>query len=168
MNQPRINKHECGPRTRTWKPARRGALLSESGHAFVELALMMPIFTIIIIGAAEFARLGYALNEVSNAARAGVQYGAQNHLTARDSNGMQQAATNDGHNVKSLKSTASTFCVCSNGTAITCANAATSCSARIFEYVQVNTSVNVDPIFHCPGLPTTYALHGQATMRVEQ
>jgi hypothetical protein len=60
------------------------------------------------------------------------------------------------------------FCVCSNGTTITCANAATACSARIIQYVQVNASVSMDPLFHLRGLPTTYTLHAQAIMSAEQ
>jgi Flp pilus assembly protein TadG len=168
MHRVMIESEKSGTRGIRKQILRRSLLPNESGHAFVELALMLPLFSIIIIGAAEFARLTYALNEVSNAAHAGVQFGAQNHINAHNTNGMQQAATNDGQNVKALKATASNFCACSNGTTITCANAATACSARIIQYVQVNTSVSMDPLFHLPGLPTTYTLHGQAIMRAEQ
>ena len=49
----------------------------------------------VLIGAAEFARAAYAYIEVSNAARAAVQYGAQNDATALDTAGMLTAAKND-------------------------------------------------------------------------
>ena len=164
-----INKLEKDGARAICKHTLLGSLLrKESGHAFVELALMLPLFSMIIIGAAEFSQLTYAFNEVSNAAHAGVQFGAQNHVTARDTSAMQLAATNDGLNVTNLKATATNFCVCSNGAAITCANAATACSARTILYVQVNTSVLMDPLFYLPGLPKTYTLHAQATMRAEQ
>lgn len=138
------------------------------GHAFVELALLMPVFTLLIVGSAEFARLAFAGIEVADAARAGAEYGAQNHGTAQNTSGMQSAATNDSPNVTNITATASTFCTCSDGTSITCANAAANCSARIIEYVQVNTSAVVNPTFHIPGLPSTYTLKGEAAMRVEQ
>jgi Flp pilus assembly protein TadG len=143
---------------------------NDCGGAFVELALIMPMFTVLLAGAADFARLAYAGIEVSNAAHAGVQYGAQNRITALDIAGMKTAATNDGPDVTSLRATASNSCVCTNGTSITCANAATACvsPARTLQYVQVNTSAAVSPLFHYPGLPTTFNLQGQATMRVEQ
>jgi Flp pilus assembly protein TadG len=141
---------------------------SNRGGALIELALIMPVFTLVILGSAEFARLAYAGIEVTNAARAGVQYGAQNHGTAQNTATMQSAATNDSPNVTDLTATASTFCTCSNGTAVTCANAATNCTARIIEYVQVNTSASVNPAFHVPGLPSTYTLKGEAVMRVQQ
>jgi len=131
----------------------------------------MPIFVLLLLGAAEFARLAYASIEVSNAARAGIQYGAQGRRTATDISGMVQAATNDGSDITSLLATASNFCVCSDGTSIpSCADVAADCiaPARIREYVQVNTSAVVDPLIHYPGLPKTFTVQGQATMRVEQ
>jgi Flp pilus assembly protein TadG len=146
------------------------ALLDEIGASLVELALMMPIFTVLLLGAAEFARLAYAYIEISNAARAGAAYGAQSHATASNTANIELAATNDGANLSGLSATASTSCACSSGTSITCATAATACVSpyRIIESVQVNTSASVSPLIHCPGLPTTYTLQGQAAMRVEQ
>ncbi len=161
------NSHDCRDQ-RAGRSVRHTFIHNEGGQALVELALVMPIFVLLLIGAAEFARLAYASIEVSNAARAGIQYGAQNRITAMDISGMAQAAANDGSNITSLQATASNFCVCSNGTSITCANAAANCTARILEYVQVNTSAVVNPLFYCPGLPKTFTLQGQATMRVEQ
>lgn len=144
------------------------SLCRESGQALIELALVLPIFVLLLIGAVELARLAYASIEVSNAARAGIQYGAQNHNTAIDISGIKQAAINDGSNIATLQATAVNFCICSDGTSITCANASINCTARILDYVQVNTSAVVDPLFHCPGLPKTFTLVGRATMRVEQ
>ena len=50
----------------------------------MELALVVPVFIALLLGAAEFARLAYAGIEVSNAARAGVAYGSQSSTTAAD------------------------------------------------------------------------------------
>jgi Flp pilus assembly protein TadG len=143
---------------------------NDGGQAFVELAFVLPIFFILAIGAAELGRLAYASIEVSNAARAAVAYGAQNHSTASDNAGIQAAALQDGPNVTSLQAVATQVCTCSNGTVITCANAGTTCvsPARIIESVQVNTSAVVDTLIHLPALPNTFTLRGQATMRVEQ
>ncbi len=128
----------------------------------------MPIFTVILLGAAEISRVAYAGIEVTNAARAGVQYGAQTHATAADTNGIKLAATSDGANVGSLTANVTVFCTCSNGTSITCANSATTCTARTFQYVRVDTSVTLDPIIHAPALPKKYNLKGRAVMRVQQ
>lgn len=140
---------------------------AESGQALVELALVAPLLCMVLIGLAEFGRFAYFAIEVSNAAHAGVQYGAQNHVTASDTAGMQTAALNDGSNVSGLTAAPSHFCQCSDGTASTCL--ATDCTtSRIIEFVQVNTSATVSPMFSYPGISKSLTLTGQAIMRVEQ
>jgi Flp pilus assembly protein TadG len=152
----RVNRWVCTPKAH-----------AEGGSAILELALSLPILLALLVGIAEFGRFGFAAIEASNAAHAGVQYGAQNHATASDNAGMQQAAINDALNLPGLTAAASHFCICSNGSASTCL--ATDCvGARIVEYVQVNTAATVNPIFKYPGISKTLKLQGQAIMRVEQ
>ncbi len=167
MTKTNSHNHE---RCRLGMIGRHRAVRSESGQAFVELALSMTILILLLSGAAEFGRLAYAGIEVSNAARAGVAYGAQNHITASDNTGMQNAATNDGPNVSGLSATGSSFCTCSSNLSSHVSCVVTSCTggARLIEFVQVNTTATVDPLFYVPGLPKTYTLTGQAVMRVEQ
>ena len=153
------------PRRSIW-----GVLQRSDGDGMIELALMMPMFTLILAGAADFARIAYASIEVSNAARAGIQYGMQNLNTMSDLTGMKNAATNDAVDVSAMTATASDYCVCTDGTTVTCANAGTKCiaPARILHYVQVNTTAKLNTLFNYPGLPTTLTLNGQATTRVLQ
>jgi Flp pilus assembly protein TadG len=159
---------------RIWRCSRVAACLpatqKERGQSLVELALIFPVFMLLVVGAAEFGRLAYAAIEVSNAARAGASYGSQNHITASDFPNIELAATTDAFNISGVTATAANSCACSSGGTITCSTALTSCPSpdRIIEYVQVNTSGTVDPLFHYPGLPTTFTLTGQAIMRVEQ
>ena len=58
----------------------------EDGQSLVELALTVPILLLLLLGAAELARVAYAAIEVSNAAEAAVRYGAQNSTTADPEN----------------------------------------------------------------------------------
>lgn len=147
-----------------------GTLRDDLGQAFVELALVLPVFILLLVGAAELGRLAYADIEVANAARAGVAYGAQNHVTASDTTGIQTAATNDAPDIIGLTAVATQTCTCTDGTVVTCANSGTKCiaPARIIESVQVSTSAAVNTVFHFPGIPSSLTLNGQAIMRVEQ
>ena len=140
----------------------------ESGQALVELALAMTIYFLLIVGAVEFARLAYVGIEVSNAARAGAGYGAQSHITDTNTTTIKSIALADAPDLTTMTATASTLCKCTNGVAITCSNASTTCSARVVTYVQVNTSVTIQPVFHLPKLARSYTLTGQAIMRVVQ
>lgn len=150
--------------------AGRCRLCDRSGSALIELALIMPVFILILAGVADMARFTYASIEVSNAARAGAQYGIRNRGTAVDTPGMAHAAANDAGDMPSLKSTVSQYCVCTDGTSINCANAAVKCvsPARILQYVEVDTTTTLTPLFPYPGLPTTLTLKGHTTMRVQQ
>jgi Flp pilus assembly protein TadG len=123
--------------------------------------------TLILLGAAEFGRVAYAAVEVSNAARAGAAYAAQNGSTASDTTGIATAAANDAANLTGLTTTSSHSCVCSDGTSSTCT--AGDCSAsHIEETVTVNTQVSFDPLIHLPGLPTAFTLKGQAVQKCSQ
>ena len=160
-----------GVRERMVRLLRRLGLSGDYGGALVELALMIPIFILLLVGGAEFGRLEYFSVEVADAARAGAVYGAQSAATASNTSEIQSEAANDAPDlaiIATLTVTPTTVCDCSNGTSITCANT-TACvrPARVVKYVQVNTSAPVNTILHYPGLPSTYTLQGQAIMRIE-
>ena len=149
------------------KTVRRRALGDDRGQALVELAVGLGVFAILLAGGVEYGRLAYAGTEVTDAARAGVQYGAQSSTTATDTSGIQLAATQDAPDVTGMTATSKLVCVCSDGSASTCAG--TDClTSRMIESVQVNTSATVTTPLHVPGLPTSYTLTGQAVMRVGQ
>ena len=143
---------------------------ADSGSALAEIALVLPLLVLVLLGLIEVGRFGNYTILVGNAARAGVQYGAQNTVTAADVAGMQNSAKSDGQNITGLTATASSFCKCSDGTASTCL--ATDCptSHRII-YVQVLTSATVPSLTNSSVLPVplrSIAVQGKAVMRVAQ
>ncbi len=148
-------------------PRLLGRARNEKGQALVELALSFPILIMIFVGAAEFARVVYASIEVSNAAMAGVSYGAQSPTTAGDTTGIQNAVANDAQDIALGTTAVSKSCICSNGGASTCLS--TDCSGSNIETIlTVQTQATIDPGVHLPGFATTYTLHGQAVQKVLQ
>ncbi len=109
----------------------------------IELAIAVPLLTLILAGTMEFGRAFYAAAEVSNAARAGVQFAAINPANASNYTGMQQAATNDAVNVSGLTATASKFCECPDGTSADCTSGI--CSGKR-TYVKVVTSAQFQTV----------------------
>jgi Flp pilus assembly protein TadG len=141
----------------------------ETGQSFVEIALMMPVLVILLVGAAEFASVLYVAIEVSSAARAAVAYGT---IAPGDTAGIQNAAILDAGNITLTSSnvTVSTAGVCSSGTACTGPNstcvAGTDCTAagdHIETIVTVGTSYTFTPAIHLPFVPVSYTLRGHAT-----
>ncbi|GGA61224.1 hypothetical protein GCM10011507_10900 [Edaphobacter acidisoli] len=148
----------------------RRSLLGDAGQALVELALVVPLLTLLFVGAAEVGRIAYASIEVNNAARAGVAYASQSHTTASDTANITLAATTEAPDVQGMTVSESNSCTCSDGTSITCVTAGSNCisPARINEFVQVNTTATISTSFHFPGIPSTLTLRGLAIMRTEQ
>jgi Flp pilus assembly protein TadG len=145
-------------------------LADNHGQGLVELAIVLPVLVLLLLGAAEYGRLSYAGVEVTNAAYAGAAYGSQNHATASDDTGMAAAATNEGANLAAmdahwLTSGVATQHLCASSYSAT----PSGCSGSSpIEYVKVNTQATVASLFNFPGFPSTYVLHGQALIRVRE
>ena len=136
-------------------------------QASVELALSLPLLLMMLLVVVETGRAFYIAISVANAARAGVQYGAQNLSTAADNAGMQSAATNDAPNLSGMIAVASHFCKCSDGSASTCLATDCSGSHRLL-YTQVNTSASYSPLINFMGILPPITVPGKAVMRVVQ
>ncbi len=161
-------------RAQRFIPRFRVSTGEEDGSALVEFALTMPVLVLLLMGAAEFGWVTYASDEVANAARAGVSYGCQTSSTAADTTGIQNTAIKDAPNVTLGTTTATLSCVCSDGSTLgtVAANGGclpSSCSTGQPETIlTVQTQASVTPVFHLPGLPPSFTLHGQAIQKVLQ
>jgi Flp pilus assembly protein TadG len=170
---------------------------AESGQTLLEFALMLPFLMLLLLGVAEIGRAAFIAIKVSNAATAGAEYGSQNSSTAARTTitgqkmSIPQAALCDANGdilgvcqitgiLLPGNITATNGCTCDvvsgTGSGISCSPMpTTSCSGflcssgqQIVECVNVTTYAQFSPLFHYPGLPTTYSAHGNATQRVRQ
>src|SRR5213080_1460735 len=95
---------------------------SQRGSAIVELTLLVPLFLLMLVGTIDFARVFYTALAVSQAARAGVQYGAQSNEKSKDTAGMQRvaqtAALEDIGTLSTL--TAGNYCQCADRIKVDC------------------------------------------------
>lgn len=140
-------------------------LLDERGASMVELAIVMPIFVLLLLGAVDFGRAYYLSMEVTGAAQAGAEYGMQNPT---DITGMQAAALMDAPNVTNTPAATATYgCECSDGTSYSASCSTTpSCAANNLVYrVNVTVTATYTPLFPWPGIPSSISLSGSAAMR---
>ena len=149
---------------------------NEAGQALVETAITIPFLFVFILGSVEMARVAYAAIEISNAARAAVQYGSQGVDFASDSAGMTATAQSDANDIfalnpSSFQVTPTITFICSDGnatitlsgdTAPTCASP----TAVVEQILTVNTQANYDPLIHIKGMSTTFTLRGRAVQKV--
>jgi Flp pilus assembly protein TadG len=142
----------------------------DSGSALAEIAVVLPMLVLLLIGLIEVGRYGRYLIMTGNAARAGVQYGAQNTITALDIAGMRAAAKTDAQNDAGLSANPTSFCQCADGSASTCLPTDCSSSHRLV-FVQVDTTGTWPSLTNFPYLPAslrTITIQGRAVMRVAQ
>lgn len=158
-------------RAGTQHPAGRSC---EEGSALVELALSLPMLSIILLGAAEFARIAYAAIEVTNAAHSAAVYAASSQAAVADTTGITNAANSDspnlvGGNAISV-STPTTSCTCSDTTYTpsSCTDNSTCQNhhASMITTVTVKTSTTYSPAITIPGFNPTLTLKGQSTETV--
>jgi Flp pilus assembly protein TadG len=148
------------------------------GVSTLEVTLMLPFLLLLLIGVVDFGQLFHLAIEVSNAARAGAQYGYQNPATQADTAGMVSAAEDDASDVSTWGANIASYgCMCSDGTGQSqigssnsssttlCATPPSSCTSKgtqLINYVQVQTQATYTPFFPWPGVPSSITLNGQA------
>jgi hypothetical protein len=143
----------------------RGPVSAQRGQSLVEVALSLPLLLVLLVGIIEVGRFSYYSIVVSNAARAGAQYGAQTLATAADQTGIQNAARGDGGNV--IVVTSGQLCRCAPGAALGGCGAGGAC-ANPAVYVWVTAKERVNAMFSYPGFPPHVDLANTVQMRVGQ
>jgi hypothetical protein len=118
-------------------------------------------------GLADLTRLFYYARIVTNAARAGVQYGMYTSANWTNYTGMQSAAKASAGNITGLTATATNYCQCpgTSGT-VTCTSTCAGSSAPK-EYVQVTTVYPFAAVVVWPSLPSTFNISYTSTMPVQ-
>lgn len=140
---------------------------TQSGQSLVEVAFVVPVLLLLMVGIIEIGRFAYFSVLVSNSAHAGAQYGAQSLIASHDTNGIRQAARNDGQIPGiTLNVTSSQLCGCTS-TALGGCPSGGGCTNPLV-YVQVTASETVPSMFRYPGIPRNIALSSTVTMRVSQ
>ncbi len=165
----RKTHHTCLPAAQRGRVTSRGTPRRyQAGQALVEMAVLTPLLLLLVIGIIELGRLAYYAIEVSNAARAGVQYGSQNLVTADDNAGMQLAGQQDAPDITGLAATATHYCACASGGGSTCLSTDCPSPDHRLVYVQVNTTGTLQTLFNYPGIGSSFTVSGHAVMRVAQ
>jgi Flp pilus assembly protein TadG len=139
----------------------------DSGAALVEFALSLTLMCVILLGTIDFGRVFYTAMALTNAARAGAQYGAQSNAKSSDTSGMQTAAINSiSLDVSSVSALAARACTC-NGTAMGSCPPTGSCGGTVRIYVTVTAKKTFTTLTSFPGFPHTVTLTRAASMRAE-
>jgi Flp pilus assembly protein TadG len=149
---------------------------AETGAAFVELVVTLPVLVALLIGTADFARVFYTSIELTNAARAGAQYGASNLGASGDYAGMQSVAMSSVNISGVTVPTKRRDCQCAlaDGSfpdTVLCEDpAATACPSPKFRVITVTVTARAtySTISRYPGIPRTLTIDRTSVMRVTE
>ena len=139
---------------------------SRRGQSVVELALTSPFLLLFSLVVSDASRVYFTSIAVSNAAKAGAQYGAQSLAKSGDISGAQNAATADAPDVYGITATASVYCECPSQSGTFSCSSVNNCADKR-AYVEVDTSATFHTLIKYPGIPDSVPISGQAVMRVE-
>ena len=146
-----------------------------AGQSLVEFVLIVLLLVILLLGAIEIGRAAYYAIAVTNASRAAVQYGAQNNVTAGDTDGIKKAAVDDfgfgspmlspdnvigGNNGKWY------FYTWEDGSPADCGGTDDCSEHLINRYLSVTTQMQLTSLIGFPGVPASFSLNGEANMRI--
>lgn len=142
-------------------------LRGEHGASLVELALLMPLFFLLMAVAVDLGRAYYLVLEVQGAAQAGAAYGVTNPT---DTAGMKAAATDDAPNVPNLTVNTPTWgCECSDGTGYVAncptASQPTCSGTTLVDRVNVTVTATYTTLFPWPKIPSSMSFSSSASMR---
>lgn len=137
-----------------------------AGNVTIEFGFVILFMATLAVGAYDFGNLGYQKIAITSAARAGVQYGAQDQVTAADTAGMIQAARNDAADVNSaLNITARQYCTCPIQGELSC-NVICDDGSYSYMYVEVTAADQVELLFPYPYVTSPQTVASTNTMRV--
>jgi Flp pilus assembly protein TadG len=138
----------------------------QRGSAIIEFALMMPLILLLLAGVLDYTLLLRSAIALTDAARAGAQYGSLSSASASDIAGMQATALNAAPDIANATATATKVCKCSDGSTITCGTG--SCVTGVARvYVQVTVQATNTPLFSYSQLPFLGKVGATATMRAQ-
>ena len=135
-----------------------------TGNVTIEFGFVILFMATLGIGAYDFGNLAYQKIAVTNAARAGSQYGAQDMSFAADTDGMEQAAKDD-INDNALLPDADNYYFCPGQGEV---DVDVLCDDGSFSYFYVWVTVpkDVDLLFPYPFVSSPQTVASTSTMRV--
>lgn len=139
----------------------------ERGASLAELAVALPILIMIMLGAVDFGRVWSEGLALSNAVRAGAQYGSESTVAALDTVGIKRSVLEDLESVMDASEikaiTVTSYCECEDGTSVKCDLKCGVTTPRT--YVQVRIDKRFRTLFPYPGVPKEVDLVRQARCR---
>ena len=123
--------------------------------------MMASALFLLLIGLADYGGAAWVAIQLRDAARAGAQYALRNPSSTTNIASVAKAATRLTSD--SLTVTSSDFCLCDNGSSVSCTG---TCESGVpSEFVKVTVSRSYSSLITYPGISNPSTLSATATLR---
>ena len=142
-------------------------LSDRTGAGAVEFAFLTPILLIMSLLTIDLGLGGYQQMQVQSAAQAGAEYAVVNGFSKAGILSAVKSATPNA-NISTSPDPAQ-FCACSSSSGLTPSTCGATCNngKKAGTYASVFTATTYNTIISYPGFSNSYALSGQATVRLQ-
>lgn len=139
----------------------------QSGVAAVELALIAPVLTLMMVAVTDIGLGVYRKMQVEDAAQVGVQYAIRNGFDATDISNAVIRATNSSAITASPAPV--TFCGCATGSGINAVSCGNTCTggALAGTYTTVSAQATYSTILNYQVVSKNYNFSAQSTTRLQ-
>ena len=138
-----------------------------AGGSLVELSLLLPLLTLLLVAAGDFGRVMYSSITLSHAARSGAAYGSQSAGHSTDTDGIRLAAQAEAQNIGTILVSSQQVCECTAGTPVACTTPVCGTYGVPLAFVEVTAVHTFTMLVNYPGLPSTIPLTRRAKLRVQ-
>lgn len=121
-------------------------LKRSGGQALAELAILLPLLILIVLGAADYGRIYHHFIALESAASAGAQYGCVSLSKATDANGIRLAAMRQLQDITNRNPVVTSFVTNS--------------------VLTVKVTATFSTILHWPGIPSNNVITRGVQMRL--
>ena len=155
-------------RTTRW-PVRAvaGTLRSVSGVASLELALLLPVFVLLVVGVFDFGLVIHQKTQLAHAARAGVQYALIRRPQEGDLTGLETAVNDtapaDTTGTRVIGSNLWCECPATPGTVVSCE--ISTCNRSVYIWVSIEEDYNAT-FYEILGISNPIHIKNEATLRL--
>ena len=153
--------------TTTFAARWRDGTRSDSGTSLVEMAIVLPLLALMVLGVADFGRILYHAITLSHAARAGAAYGAQGNGFAGSVAGIQEAAEAEAQNISPIVVTSERLCECTGGASVSCTTSTCGGYGPPRAFVEVTATQTFTTFVAYPGIPDSVPLSRTAKVRLQ-
>lgn len=144
-----------------------GTLRSVSGVASIELALLLPVFVLLVVGVFDFGLVIHQKTQLAHAARAGVQYALIRRPQEGDLTGVEAAVNDtapaDTTGTRVIGSNLWCECPATPGTVVACE--ITTCDRSVYISVSIEEDYTAT-FYEILGISNPIHIRNEATLRL--